>query len=139
MEVLNNLACYHFINGDFIKADDLFKQAKAKVSDKDESVNITLEYNIARTNEKNDCEKSESIYSQVTSLHPAYIAARIRNLYLKFAQSKIEDSDMSTEMNKLLDLNKSDLEIRSFYGWYLKNSKERKTMKRVRPITRKLW
>ncbi|CAI6747904.1 ASN_HP2_G0045720.mRNA.1.CDS.1 [Saccharomyces cerevisiae] len=126
LEVLNNLACYHFINGDFIKADDLFKQAKAKVSDKDESVNITLEYNIARTNEKNDCEKSESIYSQVTSLHPAYIAARIRNLYLKFAQSKIEDSDMSTEMNKLLDLNKSDLEIRSFYAWYLKNSKERK-------------
>lgn len=29
-------------------------------------------------------------------------------------------------MNKLLDLNKFDLEIRLFYGWYLKNSKERK-------------
>ncbi|CAI7338258.1 BEM_collapsed_G0049720.mRNA.1.CDS.1 [Saccharomyces cerevisiae] len=102
------------IYGDFIKADDLFKQAKAKVSDKDESVNITLEYNIARTNEKKRLKKSESIYSQVTSLHPAYIAARIRNLYLKFAQSKIEDSDMSTEMNKLLDLNKSDLRFVHF-------------------------
>ncbi|CAI4050738.1 hypothetical protein SKDZ_15G0140 [Saccharomyces kudriavzevii ZP591] len=126
LDILNNLACYHFINGDLTKADDLFKQAKAKVSETDESVNVTLEYNIARTNEKNDPEKSECIYSQITSAHPSYIAARIRNLYLKFAQSKIEDSAMSVQMNDLLEVNKSDLEIRSFYGWYLKNSKERK-------------
>ncbi|EHN00349.1 Ctr9p [Saccharomyces cerevisiae x Saccharomyces kudriavzevii VIN7] len=126
LDILNNLACYHFINGDLTKADDLFKQAKAKVSETDESVNVTLEYNIARTNEKNDPEKFECIYSQITSAHPSYIAARIRNLYLKFAQSKIEDSAMSVQMNDLLEVNKSDLEIRSFYGWYLKNSKERK-------------
>ncbi|EJT42095.1 CTR9-like protein [Saccharomyces kudriavzevii IFO 1802] len=126
LDILNNLACYHFINGDLTKADDFFKQAKAKVSGTDESVNVTLEYNIARTNEKNDPEKSECIYSQITSSHPAYIAARIRNLYLKFAQSKIEDSAMSVQMDDLLEVNKSDLEIRSFYGWYLKNSKERK-------------
>ena len=90
LEVLNNLACYHFINGDFAKADDFFKQAKARVSNTDNSVSITLEYNIARTNEKNECEKSESIYSQIISSHPTYIAARIRNLYLKFAQSEID-------------------------------------------------
>lgn len=30
LEILNNLACYHFINGDLTKADNLFKQAKAE-------------------------------------------------------------------------------------------------------------
>ncbi|QID87852.1 protein required for normal CLN1 and CLN2 G1 cyclin expression [Saccharomyces pastorianus] len=126
LEILNNLACYHFINGDLTKADNLFEQAKAKVSDMNKSVNITLEYNIARTSEKTNWEKSESIYSQITSSHPSYISARIRNLYIKFAHSKINDSEMNIEIDGLLEMNKSDLEMRSFYGWYLKNSEERK-------------
>lgn len=118
LEILNNLGCFHFITGDLKNADNFFEKALQATPDASD-VSITVKYNVARTLEPQDKRKAEEIYEEILSSHPAYIHAKIRSVFLKFMESKIEDR--AEVMEDLLSKNEGNLEVRSFYSWYLKN------------------
>ncbi|CCF56300.1 hypothetical protein KAFR_0A08660 [Kazachstania africana CBS 2517] len=126
LEVLNNLACFYFINNDFEKANEYFKKAQERGSN-DESLKITLDFNIARTMESiGDINKSRSIYEDISTKHPHYLSAKIRDLYTKFVNDNI---DIEDDMLKLQNENKGNLECRAFYSWYLKNQADKDASK----------
>ena len=79
----------------------------------------TINYNIARTLETKDLEKSQVLYQDILNEHPNYIAAKIRTLFFKFVNG---NESIKDEMTNLAKMNDSDLEVRSFYAWYLKNT-----------------
>lgn len=118
IEILNNLGCFHFINGDFESAYKYFHEASIKIDDTSPE-NITINYNIARTLESTNKEEAASLYQKILSVHSGYINARIRSIFLKFMNSKTEQ--FSSEMDEILKYHSSNLEVRAFYSWYLKN------------------
>lgn len=120
LEILNNLGCFNFLNGELEAARGFFETAKQRDNEKS---NITLEYNIARTFESIDTIESQSLYDKILSDHPSYIYARIRSLFSKYMQEKGVDLALENDVNALLAQNKADLEVRSFYSWFLKKNK----------------
>lgn len=121
LEVLNNLGCFHFINGDLPTARQYFEDAKKMTKTGSE---MTIDYNIARTLESSDETESNELYNQILSQHPGYVDAQIRNLFLRFVTddtSAIEDT-----IRKFYKANESNLEVRSFYSWFLKKCKKEK-------------
>ncbi|CCC69425.1 hypothetical protein NCAS_0C04350 [Naumovozyma castellii] len=118
LELLNNIGSFYFINGDADKAKEYFDLAKSKLSN-DSSSLTTINYNIARTLETKDLEKSQVLYQDILNEHPNYIAAKIRTLFFKFVNG---NESIKDEMTNLAKMNDSDLEVRSFYAWYLKNT-----------------
>lgn len=123
LELLNNLGCFHFINGDLTKAHEFFEDAKARV---EQSSGLTIEYNVARTLESVDKSESENIYSGILSSHPGYIDARMRSLLLRFVQDEADTSAIENAVTKFYKENDSNLEVRSFYSWFLKKGKKEK-------------
>ncbi|SJM84954.1 probable RNA polymerase-associated protein CTR9 [Zygosaccharomyces bailii] len=117
IEMLNNLGCFYFINGDLEKANYYFGVVKTKT---EADFNMTVYYNFARALEKQDPDASKEIYDQIISKHPGYLSARMRRLFFKVIEE--QHPDLKEEMDKLLSENKSNLEVRSFYSWFLKNS-----------------
>lgn len=126
LEIYNNIGCFHFINGDHMKAMEFFELAKSKMNEAGESqgsIDITLQYNIARSSEPLDMDKSSLIYDSILSKHPEHIHLKIRSLFTKFIQNKGTDlSNIEMDVNILLKDNQSDLEVRSFFSWFMKNS-----------------
>ncbi|AET37767.1 Ctr9p Ecym_2007 [Eremothecium cymbalariae DBVPG len=121
LEISNNLGCFHFINGDIKSARKYFQEAFDAISSTNHK-NIsetTVKYNIARAAESEDPEKSMSLYQQILSEHPGYVQAKIRSIFLKYLEDK--EDKFATDLEELLEQNDSDLEVRSFYSWYLKN------------------
>lgn len=121
VEMLNNLGCFYFINGDLEKAMHYFESVKAKA---EADFNITVYYNFARVSEKQDPTAANAIYDQIISKHPGYLSARMRRLFFKVLSD--QNSNLKEDMNNLLSENKSNLEVRSFYSWFLKNSQPSK-------------
>ncbi|KAF6008279.1 hypothetical protein HII13_004064 [Brettanomyces bruxellensis] len=83
---------------------------------------ITLQYNMARSKEstgkKQDIEDSMQIYEQILQECPHYSSARIRWLLLACVS---QDRHIVQELERLLHEEPDNLEVRAFYGWYLKN------------------
>lgn len=117
IEMLNNLGCFHFISGDLQKAKYFFDSVKAKT---EKEFNVTINYNFARVLESENAEASKGIYDQIISRQPAYLSARMRRLFFRVIEN--DNSDLKQDMDKLLSSNTSDLEVRSFYSWFLKNN-----------------
>lgn len=121
-EIYNNMGCFYFINGETEKANEYFQSAQKLNEDK--SVSITIDYNVARSGESMDMENSQSMYSNLLLEHPHYLSAKIRQLYCKYMtegkDGKINFQDEDEIMKNLLNDNTSNLEVRSFYSWYLK-------------------
>lgn len=117
VEIFNNLGCFYFISGDLTKSMEFFEKAKSKAIG-NKSLEISIDFNIARTDESNDLNKSQTVYETIASAHPNYIAARVRNLYCKFIKNQDIESDIKEVLNKF----NSNPEVRSFYSWYLKKS-----------------
>lgn len=127
VEILNNLGCFHFINGDLGEAIKLFEVA-GNTKEKNQSGNsflITVEYNTARVLESSEAKTSEDIYRKILSAHPEYVYAKVRLLYLKFTSAN--SKELSQEISNLIARHGSNLEVRSFYSWYLKHSADPKT------------
>lgn len=118
IEVLNNMGCFHFINGDLEKAKHFFESVRNKTEN---DFNVTVSYNFARVMENDNPRESKDIYEQIISKHPGYLSARMRRLFFKIIE--VDNSGLKEEMNKLLSENTLDLEVRSFYSWFLKNSR----------------
>lgn len=123
LELLNNLGCFYFISGDLAKAREFFENAKASMKQTSE---VTIDYNVARTLESVDKSESEKIYSEILSEHPAYIDARMRTLLLRYFEDEANISAIEEAVNEFYKENDSNLEVRSFYSWFLKKDKKEK-------------
>lgn len=123
LEVLNNLGCFHFINGDLAKARENFEDARKMAKEGSE---MTIDYNIARTSELLDETKSEEMYDRILAKHPGYVDAQIRSLFLRFVNDKADTTAIEDTIRRFYTDNESNLEVRAFYSWFLKNSKKEK-------------
>ncbi|SMN19483.1 similar to Saccharomyces cerevisiae YOL145C CTR9 Component of the Paf1p complex [Maudiozyma saulgeensis] len=118
LEIYNNMGCFYFINGEVETANKYFKSAQELNQDK--SVAITIDYNVARSDELTNIEGSEAVYGNILLEHPSYLSAKIRELYCKYVSSSTHNIEKEDEIMKaLLSKHESNLEIRSFYSWYL--------------------
>lgn len=128
VEIFNNLGCFHFITGEPEKAKEYFSKSKLIISTDEtkKPMNITIDYNIARIVEETSPKEAETHYSSITSEHPRYIAAQIRNIFCKFINDDFEkDETFVQDMEALMAKNESNLEVRSFYTWFLNNDETR--------------
>ncbi|CAM9022698.1 unnamed protein product [Wickerhamomyces anomalus] len=121
VEILNNLGVFHFIKGNPESANTFFKSAFE--ANQSEDLNITLTYNIARTEENSNTEDSISKYNDILETSPGYIYSKIRLLFLQIISSDVKnDEELEKKLNDLLQSHVSNLEVRAFYSWYLKRT-----------------
>ncbi|CEP61048.1 Ctr9p LALA0_S02e05578g [Lachancea lanzarotensis] len=128
LEIYNNLGCFHFISGDHAKAQKYFDQASTLTHSSVEQspASITIDFNGSRVIEYESIDKALYGYESLLASHPGYVHAKIRYLYL--AVMKAESDELDKQVDELLERHNSDLDVRSFYSWFLKNgSNEKKT------------
>ncbi|KAI5949597.1 CTR9 [Candida jiufengensis] len=142
LEIYNNIGVIQFTRQNFEKASESFKTALEQLQNNQEfyspdgdllvdlpqDLKTTLTYNLARSKEISNQEEAITVYENLLSECPHYFSAKLRLLFLScIQQSSIEE--IKQEIDELLDLNASDLEIRSFYGWFIKNFGKKLGMK----------
>lgn len=128
VEIFNNLGCFHFIIGEPEKAKEYFSKSKLVIStdDSTKAMNITVDFNIARIVEETSPSEAITHYSSIISDHPKYIAAQVRNIFCKFVNNDFEkDDSFVQDMENLMAMNENNLEVRSFYTWFLNNDENR--------------
>lgn len=119
LEILNNLGVFHFIKGNPESAQTFFQSALDL--NKRDDYEITLLYNNARAKENTDLDYSKSNYKEILNKVPNYINAKLRLLFLEIIESSSFD-EITKEIENLLTKSPSNLEIRSFYSWFLKKT-----------------
>lgn len=127
--IFNNLGVFSLLENHVTEAESYFNQALKNVKkqyatdpETGNAMELTLTYNIARAEESsNNSEKVKDamkLYEDILSKCPHYTSAKIRWLIIACSS---DDKDVKDEVQKLLEEEGDDLEVRSFYGWYLKN------------------
>lgn len=62
------------------------------------------------------------MYQSLLSECPNYFSAKLRILFLScILEDGLTPKEIQSEIDELLKLNASDMEVRSFYGWFAKN------------------
>ncbi|ANZ76416.1 BA75_03467T0 [Komagataella pastoris] len=119
--VLNNLGIYHFFRNNIPESADFFAQSLEALNNlspqNKEALSITLQYNKARLEEVTNQPEAEKLYSKLMEKCPGYTSNKIRYIYLLASKSNGNNYD---DIQQLLNDFPSDLEVRSFYGWFLK-------------------
>lgn len=126
--LFNNIGVFSLLENKVPEAEAYFNKAldNVKIQYKDdpvteEALEITLKYNIARSEESaNTSEKFKDamkLYDEIIEKCPGYINAKLRWLTIACLSN---DKNVKEEVQKLLEEESEDLEVRSFYGWYLK-------------------
>ncbi len=124
----NNIGVFSLLENHVTAAENYFEKAYNNVKQQyaddptaEKAFEITLKYNIARakesTNEVSKVEEAVKLYSEIMENCPHYTSAKIRWLTIACLS---KDKNVKEEVQKLLEEEADDLEIRSFYGWYLK-------------------
>ncbi|ODV58726.1 Ctr9p, partial [Ascoidea rubescens DSM 1968] len=142
-EILNNIGVLYYLNGNFESSKSFFEIA-LKNNQLSEPTNlskerdITIRYNITRVNDNdinffqddshklsNDINKISNDYNDILIDVPNYIYANIRRIYLlskdeNYVASLSNIRTLEKNITTLLNENKSNLEVRAFYGWFLR-------------------
>lgn len=128
IEILNNIGVIYFLKEDYQKANNYFEMVLDKLKDIKsenisliETIKITLKYNLSRTRELIDVNDSKKIYKEILETHPKYFFAEIRLLFLECISDEENLPKIKVQLDKLLRTYYSDLNLRSFYGWFVKN------------------
>lgn len=133
-QLLNNIGCFHFQAEKYPEAREDFQTALSacvKLGDRSEdndhtdtdALVSTISYNLARTYEaENIDEEARNIYNGLLQRHPDYIDANVRLAYLSL---KADFADGAEPIKQLIELDPSNLEVRSLYGWYINRAKKR--------------
>ncbi|KAK6458401.1 protein required for normal CLN1 and CLN2 G1 cyclin expression [Scheffersomyces xylosifermentans] len=136
LEVYNNIGVFNFLKQNYDEAATNFQTASEIVQntpdfksedgdtliDLASDLNVTLTYNLARAKEVSNESEAIEIYESLLTTCPHYFSAKIRLLFLdSISTNKSTKEEIKNEIEELLSLNASDLEIRSFYGWFVKN------------------
>lgn len=126
--MFNNLGVFSLLENHVGEAEGYFNRALKNVKaqyaqdpELEKALEITLTYNIARAEEStNNPEKIQDamkLYNEILERCPRYTSAKIRWLTIACLS---EDKNIKEEVQKLLEEESDDLEVRSFYGWYIK-------------------
>ncbi|KAG7828574.1 hypothetical protein KL920_003711 [Ogataea angusta] len=121
--LLNNIGVLGLLKNDGDSLSYFENALKALESQKEEGISrnairLILEYNVARCKEsQNDVETAKSMYQRILQECPGYNSAKLRWLLLTCLSDK---EDIHEELAELLADSPDDLEVRSFYGWYVK-------------------
>lgn len=126
LEVYNNIGVFNFTKNSTDVAVENFDLALKQldtVENKElkDDLKITLSYNLARSTEASDQAKAIDAYKALLQDCPHYFSVKLRLLFLDaVSTNESTKEDLEKEIKDLLAQNASDLEIRSFYGWFIK-------------------
>lgn len=126
--LFNNIGVFSLLENRASEAEEYFSKALSNIksqyvqdSNTEKALEITLKYNIARSeessNNKEKLQDAMKLYNEILEECPHYVNAKIRWLTIACLS---EDRNVKEEVQKLLEEESDDLEVRSFYGWYLK-------------------
>ncbi|CAI7657781.1 unnamed protein product [Penicillium pancosmium] len=131
-QLLNNMGCFLYQNEKIALARGMFQSAlnacvhsqeRQDGSDNDALV-TTISYNLGRTYEAADMwDEAKKVYDGLLERHSDYTEASARLTYIALRQSPTEEGPK--KMSKLYEVDSSNLEVRSLFGWYLSKSKKR--------------
>lgn len=127
--LFNNIGVFSLLENQTIESEEYFNKAFLSIKNQylndpktKEALEITLKYNIARaeeaTGKPDKIKDAMKHYNEIIEKCPNYTNAKIRWLIVACLS---EDKNVKEEVQKLLEEESSDLEVRSFYGWYIKN------------------
>ncbi|OBA24409.1 TPR-like protein, partial [Metschnikowia bicuspidata var. bicuspidata NRRL YB-4993] len=126
-EVYNNMGVFNYTKNNTEDAVKYLETALAKLEDSEipeelrEDLKIPISFNLARTQEVSDASKAVELYNKLLEECPAYFSAKLRLLFLDAVSSNASSKqEIEKEIKDLLHENASNLEIRSFYGWFIK-------------------
>lgn len=140
LEVYNNIGVFNFIKNNAEVASENFELALNRLEDLQPSpedmdekliqlpadLKVSITYNLARSREVSDELRAIDMYNTLLEECPRYFSAKLRLLFLDAVSSnKTPKDDIEKETKELLSENASDLEIRSFYGWFIKTFSKR--------------
>lgn len=142
MQVYNNIGVFQFTKGSYDDAVKYFEDAEERVETSnghvengssehkllDTPYKVTLSFNLARAKELSDKDASIRLYEELVLEVPQYFSAKLRLLFLDcLTGEKLET--VKEEITSLLEKQASNLEARSFYGWFVKNFGKRVGLK----------
>ena len=135
LEVHNNIGVINFFKNHFDVAAEHFQHCIDELSgtnsfvgqdgdvlvDLPNDLRVTLSYNLGRAKERFSQEKSKEIYESVLRDCPHYFSAKLRLLFLEcLSVRESNKEEIKNELENLLSIKAGDLEVRSFYGWFLR-------------------
>lgn len=138
IEVYNNLGVMNFFKNNLDEAKENFEFAVQNIRKESEEksdpifddLSLTIDYNLARSQEVSDEKAAISIYKSVTERSSNYFSASLRLLFLDCVSTNESTKEQIRErIEELLEENPANLEIRSFYGWFAKTFGKRIGMK----------
>lgn len=143
LEIYNNIGVFQFTKQNFKGALENFQVAIDKLDgaeflspdgdvliDLPSDLRVSLTFNSARTKELSNEKEALETYESLLSECPHYFSAKLRILFLScILETGLTPKEIQSEIDELLKLNASDLEIRSFYGWFAKNFGKKLGMK----------
>ena len=131
-QLLNNIGCFQYQAENFEDAKEMFQTALTacmKTGEKEEGFDTdalvtSISYNLARTYEAAGLlDEARAVYEGLLQRHEDYIDAQIRLALIELRQNPTVDGPRA--MAALYEMDSSNLEVRSLYGWYLSKSKKR--------------
>lgn len=135
LEVYNNIGVFNFIKNNEAAAMENFNIALNMVHDykipedtmDEKAVSLPLDlkapitYNLARSKELLNEAEAIDIYNKLLEECPNYFSAKLRLLFLDaVSTNKTSKKELEEEIKELLHSHASNLEVRSFYGWFIK-------------------
>lgn len=135
LEVYNNIGVLQFLKQNYPEAVANFEKAMEKISsglfktaDGDVLMDLatdlkrTVMFNIARSKEVSKRDEAIETYQQLIQECPRYFSAKLRLLFLDcITNDRQTKQEIKDEAEQLLKTHASNLEVRSFYGWFVKN------------------
>lgn len=138
-EIFNNIGVFNFNKNNYEVASKNFELAIESLNEtpeifdtsaKREDIMITLNYNLGRSLEVTDQTKSISLHQEILNNNPNYFSAKLRILFLNLVSiNEMSNEDVKKELEDLLTIQASNLELRAFYGWFVKTFGKRVGLK----------
>lgn len=136
LEVYNNIGVLQFLKQNYDDAIVNFDAAlkicqskegfeQANIDNVDElatDLRISISFNLARAKEITLRPEAIEAYDQLLKECPQYFSAKLRLLFLdSISNTRLTKQEIKDEIETLLETHVSNLEVRSFYGWFVKN------------------
>lgn len=144
LEVMNNIGVFNFLKGNLDASTENFENALTKLENTEQftspdgdtlidlpgDLKVSLSFNLARSRELSLEPEAIKIYENLLDECPHYFSAKLRLLFLSCVSNQSSTKeDVKNEIEELLQVNANDLEIRSFYGWFVKSFGKKLGMK----------
>ncbi|KAG0126328.1 hypothetical protein HOY82DRAFT_570367 [Tuber indicum] len=131
LQLTNNIATLYWQKGEYNTARTYYQNALnaiPELKEKDDAADTdalatTLTYNLARCEEAaGNIEEAVKNYEKLLAYHDDYVDANMRLAYLALRRGA---EDGHRRIQKLMQTDGNNLEVRALYGWYLGRQKRK--------------